>query len=401
MPAADQLAQRLGRVATVQADSRFCDLAKQRAADVIRLHQYWWASAHVNYIWAERHNYESFFFCIRRCTRCNVSSGPWRVKTVALVPTLAWCKLVAVATILTVERYDTVLYLDSDVHIAATSLPLHALLHPYVWEGDLGDGDDVGASLLFGCNAPFPRGWPPRIRNHISGEQQQLVHRGPPNSGFFLARNSARTLQLLRSWWSVDSHAVVRRRMWPWHQRWQDQGGLWDLMLANGSEAASRIKVLAIPGNATSRGLSGWADRLSKPVVGLSHCFQTMGLLGDDKRARYAARHPGVEHLDHHHFKSPEDRTEHVASHLRATLAAQHSDQHTGQPHSKAAGGCRMRLVELKAGQSEAEGVCDRRLEWARALERSVQSYREERSRCRRPHLSLETLGEALGLGES
>lgn len=278
---ADDLSRAVGRVALVQMDNRYCtrSLDWKLSLDVLRAAWFWWKSVEINALWAERHGYDHLVFCSRQCA-ATARNG----SKVSRAP--SWCKLSAVATILQARAHDTVVFIDSDAYIRETLLSLPAMLESYLWAGDGFGGARAAAdgpptsrtmhpSLFFACNHPFVNGWPLRPRGPRSDSglptevERQLIRRGPPNTGFWLARASPSALRALRIWWRARwqerddapahtsppaaqlpeahrEHAWQRPpRSWAWHERWQEQGALWDLMLSNDSYARPESRLRA------------------------------------------------------------------------------------------------------------------------------------------------------------
>ena len=255
---ANVLKAAIGRVAIVQMDNRYCTTTRDWKASIptLRAAWFWWKSAQINSIWAGAQGYDHFVLCIPKCQQC-VGSSLIARKT-------SWCKLKAVAAILREGQHDTILFLDSDAYITDTRSSLPEMLLRFTWAGDWraaaashhGQRSPAASSvapsnnatlpsLFFACNDPFTLGWPAHPRESSSlpaSLERQLVHRGPPNSGLWLARRGPSTLRALREWWSArDDEAAARwtppQRYWPWHSRWQEQGALWDLMLSNDSSS--------------------------------------------------------------------------------------------------------------------------------------------------------------------
>uniref|UniRef100_A0A7S4F1W3 Nucleotide-diphospho-sugar transferase domain-containing protein n=1 Tax=Chrysotila carterae TaxID=13221 RepID=A0A7S4F1W3_CHRCT len=111
---------RLGKVGIVQYDSLLCNSSASYA----------WATAKQNFLWTKRHGYVLAAYCIQSCRH-------------GLFGTLhpAWCKLVAIAHALKSNRFDTLLYLDSDAVWLDTSVPLDVLADEFLYPGDWEQGE--------------------------------------------------------------------------------------------------------------------------------------------------------------------------------------------------------------------------------------------------------------------
>ena len=360
------LSRALGRVALVQMDNRFCTRALDwtLSLDVLRAAWFWWKSVEINALWAEHHGYDHFVFCSRKCA-ATARNG-------SMVPRApSWCKLHAVATIVIAQAHDTVVFIDSDAYIRETSLSLPMIIEPYIWRGDGLDqkrAGDLQPSLFFACNTPFVRGWParPRMGSALTVDiERQLVRRGPPNTGLWLARSSPSAVHALRTWWRARWQERVipswarPARSWDWHVRWQEQGALWDLLLSNESGFVNHARVMGALGS-------------QLPPSGHYHCLQAMqDHVTSSRTTRHSAepsatnthgaprmtdasRSP-LRHLDHHHFKWASQRSAHMQADLDAarTLARAGSGVKPGHQ-----GGCVTHLFELRpADQSALDGT--------------------------------------------
>ena len=74
---------------------------------------------------------------------------------------------------------DTVLYLDSDAYVVDPNASLVNIVATYTQPGDW------SASIYFGCNGPWDRGWEKRARN---------AQRGPANAGVRIVAAAATAL---------------------------------------------------------------------------------------------------------------------------------------------------------------------------------------------------------------
>lgn len=114
------LTDSLGRIAVVQADSRFCSSpAEPQSQPDAAAAAYWWKSVALTGQWASRHGYSHFCFCVRRCVRCKRMEarersmpGSQRALRGRLVPGAAWCKLRAMAFVLRSKSYDSAVFLE-------------------------------------------------------------------------------------------------------------------------------------------------------------------------------------------------------------------------------------------------------------------------------------------------
>ena len=190
-----------GRVAVVQSDSRMCDPpANASASD-----RYWWLTVQINARWAEAHGYDHMTYCIRSCVRApRVRMSP------------AWCKLLVLQDLLNWNRWDNLLYLDSDAFWNQPSTGVVAL------DAFIGPDDTPStASVLFGCNLPYAsedygrRRW---NRSWVNGE------RGPANTGVMVIRNSSSARQALSAWWNATYFMPWWNTKFGW-----EQSALWEL----------------------------------------------------------------------------------------------------------------------------------------------------------------------------
>ena len=198
MPATPSLEH--GRVAVVQSDSRMCEPPSNTTAS----HNYWWVTAQINARWAEAHGYDHLTYCYERCLRApdvDVSA--------------AWCKLLALRDALRWNRWDTLLYLDSDAFWNAPSGI--AALDAYIGAAD----EPERAGVLFGCNLPYASEDRGRVRwgkSWLNGE------RGPANTGVMIIRNVAAAHYALSAWWN----ATYEMPHWNTRFAWE-QSALWAL----------------------------------------------------------------------------------------------------------------------------------------------------------------------------
>lgn len=346
----------VGRTVLVQLDSRFCADRRDWMATVPKLRAawFWWKAVHINGLWADRHGYDHLCVCIRRCSQpCGGNSSSPRRK-------VSWCKLKVVAELLLAGMHDTVLLLDSDAYIISPSLSLPDVLRGYTWPDEWVTSTRnaiTQPSVFFACNEPFSEGWPqvPRPDSTLASPlERQLLQRGPPNSGLWLARNTPSALRLLRTWWAAHPDAAwVPRRAWPWHKRWQEQAALWDLFLAHGENISATgpfvtaARVLASP---------------HVRQVGRAACLRAMGRPGDSSvsvpvgDSRHDMMPPLVRHLDHHHYKWASTKAVVMDADLQTAVAAAtvHSTSRGGHS-SDTPSRCRTRIAELNPSVASLE----------------------------------------------
>ena len=346
----------VGRTVLVQLDTRFCAGRRDWMATMagLRAAWFWWKAVHINGLWADRHGYDHLCVCIRRCSQpCGGNSSSPRRK-------VSWCKLKVVAELLLAGMHDTVLLLDSDAYIISPSLSLPDVLRGYTWPDEWVTANRTAStqpSVFFACNEPFSEGWPqaPRPDSTLAPPlERQLLQRGPPNSGFWLAKNTPSALRLLRTWWAAHPDAAwVPRRAWPWHKRWQEQAALWDLFLAHGENISAMGPFVA-----TARVLASPHVR----QIGRGACLRAMGrpggssvpvLVGGD---RHDMMPPLVRHLDHHHYKWASTKAVVMDADLQtaAAAAAAHSTSRSDRTPGTV-GRCRTRLVELSPSVESLE----------------------------------------------
>ena len=336
---AKALEEAIGRVAIVQMDNRYCTTSRDWKASIpiLRAAWFWWKSAQINAVWASAHGYGHFIVCIPSCQQC-VGGSLIARKT-------SWCKLKAVAAILREGRHDTILFLDSDAYITDTGSSLPEMLLRFTWTGDWWPADAGGhsgrstaassantstnatlPSLFFACNHPFTLGWPSHPRGSSSlpaSLERQLLRRGPPNSGIWLARRGPSTLRALRAWWHARDDAAAARwqppqRSWPWHTRWQEQGALWDLMLSNDSSFMEHARVLATP----ARGREGGSGKESHSCLRAIGSTHSAGSASASSSSGSSSSSSPARHLDHHHFKQASQRSMVMQLDLEAAVGA-------------------------------------------------------------------------------
>ena len=408
--AATGLQRAVGTVAVVQADTRFCTiprhwcverptercaqaqprarllcasprpfplalrgrLRRKASIDPLRAAWFWWKSAELNALWASSHGYDHFLVCIKSCAHCPLpAAGP-------AIRKASWCKLMAVGAVLAARVHDSVLAMDTDAYVNATRSTLPELLSPFTWPGDWraavqpSDIDKSAPSLFFACNVPFVEGWPVRPRANSALDlplERQLAWRGPPNSGFFIARNVPAALLALRLWWlGLPDERAAPHRSWPWHIRWREQGGLWDVMLSNATAAFARsARVLARPhGRPRARGaplrcLSAMGGLMGGVAATSARDPPPPGHDMSRPRSLEAALPPRlsdgatslepIRHLDHHHYKWVSTRSMVMDRDLvavRASMVSTHTDAPQGRGSTQRV--CRTRLLHLDPG---------------------------------------------------
>lgn len=178
---------RRARAAVLQADNRLCTPPDNMTAP----RGYWWKTVQINSMWAAVHGYSHLSYCIPRCRHATAS------KDAPLSP--AWCKLLAIQDALLWNRWDVVMYLDSDAFWNHTHLGLDAL-DAHTWPEDWHTAGGAGASLFFGCNLPYAAEDFGRRRWNTSWTNGE---RGPANTGVIVARNSLGAHLALARWWAV------------------------------------------------------------------------------------------------------------------------------------------------------------------------------------------------------
>jgi hypothetical protein len=115
----------------------------------------------------------------------------------------SYCKLAAVAHVLSLSAFGSVVYLDSDVMMRnATEASLPELLRRYSAASYQShypqSASPAGAQLFFAWDTPYSLG---------------------PNAGFFVVHSSAAAREVLRAWWSLDpgpyglSHAFEQQTL--------------------------------------------------------------------------------------------------------------------------------------------------------------------------------------------
>ena len=119
----------IGRLALVQADSRFCNGSISQVlgnGDTSVLGAlFWWKSAKLNGLWARKQRYDHYLFCVDRCTYRD-ANRTWQPRNPA------WCKLKAVTAVLQARMHDSVLWCAAphratkcaNTHTAAVATPL-------------------------------------------------------------------------------------------------------------------------------------------------------------------------------------------------------------------------------------------------------------------------------------
>jgi hypothetical protein len=321
----------IGRVALVQLDTRFCTHPREWRASLpgLRAAWFWWSGVRLNSRWAEKQGHDHILFCVKRGCACGGRKA-------------SWCKIKAVAAVLRELRYDTVLFVDSDAYLPHPTVSLPSMLQRYVWPGEWRSSRGAPLpALFFACNHPFVNGWPSRPRENTSlppSLEEQLVRRGPPNSGVFVARNTPEALEALRAWWTArpDAAWAPTRRAWPWHTQWQEQGALWDLFLSNSSGFSRVARVLSAMG-ASIHPLR-WASCLSgmgppmggggyEVVAGSASTFassRTPAALASPRRAGAFAS-PHLRHLEHHSWKWASTRAATMTTDVEGPPAARES----------------------------------------------------------------------------
>ena len=226
-----------GHIAVVQSDSRMCELPVSATAPV----SYWWMTAQINARWAGLHGYDHVTYCHKLCVRAS---------SVSLSP--AWCKLLALQDALRWDRWDTLMYLDSDAFWSAPSGL--ELLDAFVGAADT----PSEASMFFGCNLPYAA----QDRGHVRWSRSwRNGERGPANTGVIVIRNEPSARATLSAWWN----ATYEMPQWNTRFAWE-QSALWELW-----KRPSFAAPLRVLNNLSANGLP---DRLGVRYEG--DCMRTM-----------------------------------------------------------------------------------------------------------------------------
>ena len=298
----------IGRVGVVMYDGRFCPAnvassSTRVCGTSVHATAFWWVTAAANHLWARRNGYRLLLYCIPTCRHPN--SGERRAPQ--------WCKLVAIAHALALDRprYDTLVYLDTDAYWKAPTLGVvDGLVRPFAPEllraspasakvqADAGAGAAAAPCIFFGCNSPWDFCG---VRWRFDAPHAES---GSAGTGLILLRNEKRTMTLLREWW----HA---RNGWARPQNIRragtcsDQAVLWRLWSSR-PDLALMMQVLGRPSptnaskdtpsnhaaNAAPRGVNGVSSVSTSPARLRSRGGTDSYSRGKAAAARTAVRRP-------------------------------------------------------------------------------------------------------------
>ena len=144
----------------------------------------------MNLEYALFHGYDLIFFQLQGTGCAHSQCGAGCTHTRWGARHASYCKVAALGAALSTQRYNWVVYIDSDAFMSNLTVSLPNLLSAY------GVHDPNSADSFFGWDHPFTLG---------------------PNMGFIVLRNTTLARDLVRTWWNLDAGKYAMEH--PFEQR--------------------------------------------------------------------------------------------------------------------------------------------------------------------------------------